>query len=78
MYRDGDQLTILGDLPGMEKSDLQIHCDGEVLTISAMRENKRFPLPEAVDEHSGSARFNNGVLEMTFDVRNPSAKIDID
>jgi HSP20 family protein len=79
---DGEQVTIVGDLPGIEKADLQIRCDGEVVTISASGERRqydeRLTLPEAVDEHSGSARFNNGVLEMTFAVRDPAAEIDID
>jgi Molecular chaperone (small heat shock protein) len=79
---DGECVRITGDLPGIEKADLQIRCDGEVVTISASgarrQYDERLALPEAVDEHSGSARFNNGVLEMSFDVREPAAEIDID
>jgi len=79
---DGECVRIVGDLPGIEKADLQIRCDGELVTISASGERRQYDerlrLPEAVDEHSGSARFNNGVLEMSFDVRDPAARIDID
>ena len=79
---DGERVRIVGDLPGIEKADLQIRCDGELVTISASGERRQYDerlrLPEVVDEHSGSARFNNGVLEMSFDVRDPAARIDID
>jgi len=76
-----DELRVVADLPGVEKEDISLRCDGEVLTISAATARREFDerirLPGRVDEHSASATFNNGILEVTFD-RAESADIDLD
>lgn len=75
-----EEIRVVADLPGIEKEDLSLRCDGEVLTVSAATDRREFDegirLPGRVDEHSASATFNNGVLEVTFD-RAESADIDL-
>jgi len=82
VYEEEDQLRVVADLPGVEKSDISLKCDGDVLTISAAtaaREyDERIDLPARVDEHSASATYNNGVLEVTFDRVEDSADIDLE
>jgi HSP20 family protein len=39
--------------------------------------HERVRLPVAVDEHSASASYNNGILEVTFDRVEDSANIDL-
>ncbi|UIP00569.1 Hsp20/alpha crystallin family protein [Halobaculum sp. CBA1158] len=82
VYEEGDTLRLVADLPGVEKDGIDLQCDGTTLTISATGEHRRFDervrLPVRVDEHSASASFNNGVLEVTFDALEPSADIDVE
>lgn len=82
VYTDEDGVQLIADLPGVSKEDINLQCDGEVLTISAAsarREyDERIRLPVRVDEHSASARFNNGVLQVEFDRAEDSASIDLD
>lgn len=82
VYTDEDGVQLIADLPGVSKEDINLQCDGEVLTISAAsarREyDERVRLPVRVDEHSASARFNNGVLQVEFDRADDSASIDLD
>lgn len=82
VYTDDDGVELVADLPGVSKDDINLQCDGEVLTISAAsarREyDERVRLPVRVDEHSASARFNNGVLQVKFDRADDSASIDLD
>ncbi|GGM70045.1 HSP20 family protein [Halarchaeum rubridurum] len=74
-----EEVRIIGDFPGIEKEDLSLKCDGRTLTISAATETReydeRLELPCRVDERSGSASYNNGVLEVTFDRAEESANI---
>jgi len=74
-----EEVRIIGDFPGVEKGDLSLKCDGRTLTISAATEareyDERLELPCRVDERSGSASYNNGVLEVTFDRTEESANI---
>jgi HSP20 family protein len=74
-------VRVVADLPGVEKEDISLRCDGEVLTVSAATDRREFDdrirLPGRVDEDSAAATFNNGVLEVTFD-RAESADIDLD
>jgi HSP20 family protein len=71
IHETEEQIRVIADLPGVEKDDIELQCDGKVLTISAASERReydeRVSLPVRVDEHSASATYNNGVLEVTFD-----------
>jgi len=82
VYETDDAVRLVADLPGVDKADLTLQCDGTTLTIQAAtghREyDERVRLPATVDEHSGDATFNNGVLEVTFDRAEASAAIDVE
>lgn len=79
---DDDAIRVIADLPGVGKDDIDLTCDGEVLTISANNETRQYDervrLPTRVDEHSASATYNNGVLEITFEKMDSSANIDVE
>lgn len=79
---DADRVRVVADLPGVERDDLTLRCDGSVLTVSAATERReydeRIDLPVSVDEHSADATFNNGVLEVTFDRADDSADIELE
>lgn len=82
MYDEGSTLRLVADLPGVDKDAIDLKCDGETLTISAAGDRReydeRIRLPARVDEHSASATFNNGVLQVTFDRAEDSAAIDVE
>lgn len=82
IYEEGDTVRLVGDLPGVEKSSLDLQCDGEILTIRAATDGRemteRVRLPARVDEHSAQATFNNGVLQVSFDRLEDSAEIDVE
>ncbi len=78
-----DHVTVIADLPGAGKDDIDLACDGTVLTIRAESEHRRYDerveLPAAVDEESARAKYNNGVLEVRFErADGGSASIDIE
>jgi HSP20 family protein len=76
-----DRITVIADLPGVEKSDIDLKCDGRIVSIDAASDSRsydeRIRLPARVDEHSAEATYNNGVLEVTFDRTEDSADIDV-
>ncbi|CAI48096.1 Hsp20-type molecular chaperone [Natronomonas pharaonis DSM 2160] len=81
VYEDDDEIRVVADLPGVDKDDLTIQCDGRRVTIAATTDHsdykERIELPARVDEHSASATFNNGVLEVEFERTGSSADIDL-
>jgi HSP20 family protein len=81
IHETDDEVRVVADLPGVEKDDIELKCDGKVLTISAASERReydeRVSLPVRVDEHTAAATYNNGVLEVTFD-RTDDGSADID
>jgi HSP20 family protein len=81
VHETDDSLRVVADLPGVEKDDVNLQCDGETLTIDAAgsgREyHERVRLPARVDEHSASASYNNGILEVAFDRSEESTDIDV-
>jgi HSP20 family protein len=82
VYDEPDGVRVVADLPGVEKDAVDLKCDGELLTISAANDRREYDervrLPVRVDEHSASASFNNGVLQVRFDRVEDSADIDVE
>jgi HSP20 family protein len=82
VYDEGDELRLVADLPGVRKEAVELKCDGEILTITAAGDRReydeRIRLPARVDEHSATASFNNGILQVTLDKVDDSASINLD
>jgi HSP20 family protein len=81
VHRTDNELRVVGDLPGIDRDGIDIKCDGRTLTVTA-RSNRReyeerLDLPVRVDEHSATASFNNGVLEVVLERADDSANIDL-
>lgn len=76
-----EELRVVADIPGVEKEAIELKCDGKTLTLDATGDDRtyseRIDLPAAVDEHSASATYNNGVLEVVFQRTSDSTSIDI-
>ncbi|WP_254765869.1 Hsp20/alpha crystallin family protein [Salinilacihabitans rarus] len=82
IHETDDELRVVADLPGVEKENIDLECDGEHLTISARSDHReydeRISLPRRVDEHTATATYNNGVLEVVFDPADGSSDIDLE
>ena len=82
VHETDDEIRVLADLPGVQKADISIQCDGDIVTIGAqsdLREyDERINLPARVDPRSGNASYNNGVLEVSFARVEASTNIDVE
>jgi HSP20 family protein len=87
LSEEGDAFVVRVDIPGAEKSDIELKVEERTLTISGKREEaveeedrdkgflrrerrsgefrRTLALPEDVDPSSVTAKFRNGVLEVT-------------
>lgn len=82
MVREAHNIvTILAEMPGVEKEDVELTASERSLDIKAERGDRKYAtrvsLPVAVDETSAKAKYNNGVLEVTLKLkerRKPSGK----
>ncbi|WP_226482437.1 Hsp20/alpha crystallin family protein [Natrinema amylolyticum] len=76
------EVRVVADLPGVEKDNIELECDGKTLTISAESEHRQYDervsLPSRVNEHTASATYNNGVLEVVFDRAEQSSDISLE
>jgi HSP20 family protein len=81
IHESDDEVRVVADIPGVDKEAIDLQCDGTTLDLKADgpgREYKeRVSLPATVDEHSASATYNNGVLEVVFDRADDTTSIDI-
>ncbi len=82
IHEDDDEIRVIADLPGVEKDDIRLRCDGQVLTISASSERRQYDerirLPDRVDETSAEATYNNGVLEVRLNRSDRSTDIHVE
>lgn len=81
IHETDDEVRVIADIPGVEKDDIDLKCDGQTLSIRATADDRdyseRLSLPARVDERSAAATYNNGVLEVRFDRSGDSTSIDI-
>ncbi|MCU4740917.1 Hsp20/alpha crystallin family protein [Halobacteria archaeon AArc-m2/3/4] len=77
-----EEIRVIADLPGVEKKNIELECDGKTLTISAQSEHReydeRISLPRRVNEHTANATYNNGVLEVVFEPADQSSGISLE
>ena len=77
-----EEVRVVADLPGVEKDNIELECDGKTLTISARSDHReydeRVSLPRRVNEHTASATYNNGVLEVVFEPADRSSGISLE
>ncbi|WP_436346629.1 Hsp20/alpha crystallin family protein [Natronorubrum sp. FCH18a] len=82
IHETDEEIRVVADLPGVEKENIELECDGKTLTISASSDHReydeRVSLPQRVNEHTASATYNNGVLEVVFDLAEQSSGISLE
>lgn len=65
-----DVVKVVAELPGVEKTDIQLQCEEKATTISVTNERRKYykeiPLPAQVDPDSAKASYKNGVLEVVL------------
>jgi HSP20 family protein len=81
IHESDDEVRVVADIPGVDKDDINLQCDGKTLHLDAASDTREYreqvTLPAPVDEQSAQATYNNGVLEVVFDRDSESTSIDI-
>lgn len=79
-----DVVRAVAEIPGVQKQDIGLRCNGNILSIKVDTPGREFEkdlaLPCDVDVDSAHAEYNNGLLEVTLKKTSPSTegrKIDI-
>ena len=71
-------LRVVMDLPGVEKEDIQITAAEESLGVKAERGQRKYgsevTLRAKVDPDTGKAEFKNGVLDISFSLKDKANK----
>jgi len=72
------QVTVIAEIPGVSKEDVDLEVTNDTLTIKVDNPERKYykevQLPAEVDENSGDAKFNNGVLSITLNKLKPKKK----
>ncbi|MFC7057788.1 Hsp20/alpha crystallin family protein [Halovenus salina] len=81
VHESDDDVRVVADIPGVEKDDIDLKCDGRTLHLDATGNTRQYreqiSLPTPVEETSAQATYNNGVLEVVFAHDDDSTSIDI-
>jgi len=83
VYEKDGKLHVCADLPGLDKKEVNVAINDNFLTIEGERRSERneegwsersygrfsrtIPLPEGINSENANAKFENGVLDITFD-----------
>lgn len=70
ILKDTTSLTVIVELPGVEKKNIDINATEQTLKLKAFTASRKFrkniKLPVPVIPNSAKAKFKNGVLEISF------------
>jgi len=78
-------LRLLLEMPGVEKEDIKVDATEETAVITADREDRKYraelTLKAAVRPDSGKAEYKNGMLEISFSLKdktnNPFRRVNV-
>ena len=77
-----DEVTVIAELPGVEKRDVKLEAEDESLSIKVDTPNRKYSkelaLPCKVKTESIRATFNNGILEVKLKRSEKKAKRGVD
>lgn len=75
-----NEVNITAEMPGINKEDIELNATENEVIIkadsNARRYNKFLKVPRPVDPDSASAKYNNGVLELTIKLKETKKKPD--
>ena len=78
IINQGEQIRVVVELPGVNKSDIQTTIADDILTIQVQSPTRKYykevQLPTSVDPDSTKASYNNGVLEIRLKQTKPKQK----
>jgi len=73
-----DTVKVVAELPGVEKPDISLECDGHKLTLKVDTDKRRYykelELPVEVDPDTSKASYKNGVLELLLTRKKSESK----
>lgn len=68
VFDEKEDILVVAELPGVEESDISTEINGDILTLSSERGEKKYSkellLPSKVDEKTLSSTYKNGILEI--------------
>jgi HSP20 family protein len=71
-------LRLVLDMPGVEKSDIQVDATDDSAVVTAERESRKYraeiQLKAQVQPDTGRAEYRNGLLEISFSLRDKANK----
>ena len=67
VFDEGELILVVAELPGVDKDDIQIEVQDDILSLSATGERKyakELLLPSLVDADTMETTYHNGILEV--------------
>jgi len=65
-----EDITIVAELPGVNKEDLQLKADNKSLTLESVagerQYQKKIDLPDEIEPNTGKSTYKNRILEVSF------------
>ena len=68
LFDEKDEMVIISEMPGIEEADIVVDLKGDILDISAERNNRKYHkellLPAKMKKENMLKKYNNGILEI--------------
>ena len=68
VFDEAETVKVIAEMPGVEQSKIHIEIEGDILSISAEGEERKYSkevlLPAEVEEETADSSYENGILEV--------------
>ncbi len=82
VIEEDEVVRLVMDLPGVEKENIDVEATTRNVRITAEGTDRSYSekvdLPTDIDPKTGEAKYNNGVLDLTFEKKDKNEDVDID
>ncbi|MFP3951793.1 MAG: archaeal heat shock protein Hsp20 [Candidatus Bathyarchaeia archaeon] len=82
IIEEDDKLTVIAELPGVDKNDIKLYATDDTLTIDVDTPQRKYrkdvELPAEVEETTAKSKYKNGILETVFEKKKKSRGKSLD
>ena len=77
VFDEGEYLSVIAELPGVEESDIHLNVEGDILSLKAEGKDRKYSkevlLSSEVEADSIKTQYKSGIMEIKLTKRTPGS-----
>jgi len=77
VFDEGEYLSVIAELPGVEESDIHLDVEGDILSLKAEGKDRKYSkevlLPSEIEADSIKTQYKSGIMEIKLTKKTPAS-----